>query len=1064
MFDLDNILSELEYTDSRHYLTTVSDFQPETAHLFRTAKSIGVKGMYVIQTSPSNDQILAPQPTVYVSEVKSEEEAREVHKNLWNLCFVPFIIIKLPHQIRVYTGFNYSPQVEDDEEGLLDVIKPEDSLEKITKYLSAGAIDSGEVWRSKYAEKLASKHRVDEKLLTNLRDLGKYLKSGGLDVATANALIGKYVFLRYLRERDILSDKWLAQKEMNPEDIFTYRATRFTLEKLIHALRDFNGKIFPINFSNPKLTDEHISAVASVFHGDQLIQVGSETIRQLHLDFQAYNFRYIPVETLSAIYEQFLVDEEKDVRKKDGVVYTPEYLADYLLSEVASVKPLQRGMRILDPACGSGVFLVLAYRRLIESLGGKTTPEQLRDILLESIYGVERKRDACYVAEFSLILTLLHYSEPSQLQQLKFKLPDLHNTRIFESDFFDLLGEDCEATIWEQDIKFDWIVGNPPWTEIKPKSKGEKHVKKWLEAKSNKELRPVGGRRVAEAFSWLVTDLVSEGGTVGLLLPATSLVNLESEQYRKQFFTTYTVNRITNFANFRTILFGKRNSSIPPAATVIYGVKDSDLPTSSIIHYAPFVATQQSTTRDKPWFLTINENEIQFISSDEAKLGETLTWKTAIWGTPRDKLAIRDFKKMCVQQTLENFCEEIGWGVKFPSQGIELRNEPNDQTNEDELIYCEDVVDLQVFDTRKHNVKPTYRFSLKDDSLKPNKKHYLRVRGGKSGLRINHAPHILISKAWQNFTLFSDRDFIVPPQQMGISAPDTKYNRELLRALTVYLSSNLVGYFVFFNVPEWGIFRQRKSVVTTIIRQIPTPYFTEQQVKVLAALHHRIQASEKEKQEVFIINLLQSRQNSLIDDKVKSLEFTSREKRLLKEFTENLDAQLQAEIDQVVFEALNVPDELRLLVEDFVEFRLPLDTLSQITKLDRPTDEHQLLLYAQSLQKTLDEHTTHGIAYHAVSIFYSDSLIECVVEIGDEPVKITQENIEQSSISRDTLFAELSESLREQVSQWVYVQRGLRFFDDDNDRVYLYKSPRCIEWTRTQAINDAWEIIRASLT
>ena len=61
-------------------------------------------------------------------------------------------------------------------------------------------------------------------------------------------------------------------------------------------------------------------------------------------------------------YEQFIEDA-----KSKGAVYTPEILADYLLSEVNAVKPLTQETKILDPACGSGVFLVLAFRRLIEA-------------------------------------------------------------------------------------------------------------------------------------------------------------------------------------------------------------------------------------------------------------------------------------------------------------------------------------------------------------------------------------------------------------------------------------------------------------------------------------------------------------------------------------------------------------------------------------------------------------------------------------------------------------------------------------------------------------------------
>ena len=78
-------------------------------------------------------------------------------------------------------------------------------------------------------------------------------------------------------------------------------------------------------------------------------------------------------------------------------------------------------MKVLDPCCGSGIFLVLAYRRLIEleltkASDKKLDAKKLLEILSESIYGVERNQDACYVAEFSLILTMLNYIDANDLQ------------------------------------------------------------------------------------------------------------------------------------------------------------------------------------------------------------------------------------------------------------------------------------------------------------------------------------------------------------------------------------------------------------------------------------------------------------------------------------------------------------------------------------------------------------------------------------------------------------------------------------------------------------------------
>ena len=158
------------------------------------------------------------------------------------------------------------------------------------------------------------------------------------------------------------------------------------------------------------------------------------------------------------MYEQFI-----DERKVKGAVYTPEVLADYLLCEMNAVKKLEPDMAVLDPACGSGVFLVLALRRLIEQHiavqgTGRIDPATLLN-LLRNLYGVERELDACYVTEFSLLLTILHYIEPPELHMNRdFQFPSLHDAQIFHGDFFkDLLA------LWQKGPRFDWVVGNPPW-------------------------------------------------------------------------------------------------------------------------------------------------------------------------------------------------------------------------------------------------------------------------------------------------------------------------------------------------------------------------------------------------------------------------------------------------------------------------------------------------------------------------------------------------------------------------------------------------------------------------
>ena len=1057
MLGLTELLAELSYDQSPHYRRHENEFEPETVHLFRAARDIDVDGyidgIYVFETSPSDEgHILPAQPAVYIATAQTEAAAEEIHRSLWNLCYAPFLIVTLPHQIRIYTGFNFTSGIDAKNKGLLENIDSRDRL-RLLKEFAALAIDSKQIWQSSYGKKLNPNQRVDKRLLKSLQQLGDLLKKHKLQPHVAHALIGKYVYFRYLRDRDILSDEWLQMHGLDEQSVFSHQATVSSLRTITKALEDrFNGQIFPIEFDiEVSLTDEHVSWVASVFRGDKL-EESPEIVQQFHLPFQAYNFKYIPVETLSTIYEQFIFE-----RKKKGAIYTPEIVADYLLSEMEWAKELQRGMRVFDPSCGSGVFLVLAYRRLIEKelqKGNTPSPENLRDILMESIFGVEREQDACFVTEFSLILTLLHYVKPSELHKnLEFQFPTLHNERIFEGDFFDL-----ESKFSKMALKFDWIVGNPPW--VKPNKKKKKQLKadKWII--DHLADCPVGDKSVAEAFSWRLKEFLKVGGLVGLLMPATTLVNLKSKPYRQQFFSTFDVLRITNFANLREVLFDKRGTL--PAATFIYQDATDESLSPSIVHHGPFSINQVADGKKRPWVLTINENEIQIVDAEEAKLGETKTWKLALWGNQRDKRVL-DRLNYLFPTILEEFCKDRGWGEKLPRQGAELNKDKNKPLAK---------IDSPRFDTNELNrSEPRHRFSIPhDDVLKPVEGEWHIRRGEDTFYLTTPAPHLILSTTWQNFAIYSEKPFIIPPRQYAIPCPDTKRDKIYLKALTIYLSSSVVAYYLFFNVPQWGFFSQRQSTVTREIRQIPAPNYSYQQAVELADLYDYLASLEQKDIHLFVNELLSSRTTQLTtDDKPIELnaahplhlpdDLSRSEKKRVEEFSAQLKKSLQDHLDDKLQQILNLPEDIYLLSKEFVSTKLALDTPSALNKITAPPNQDDLLSYAQELQDELDGFSM-GAAHHQVTITHTDRFIECAVKITNQqhPHPINHDNIQAGD---STSFSELRDSLQEPFSQWAYIQHGLRLFD--GPYVYIYKPARLIDWTRAQALQDATDIINSVL-
>jgi type I restriction-modification system DNA methylase subunit len=988
-----------------------------TEHLFRAAKKAGVQGAYVFQTSPPEQKILPPRPAVYVAEAKTRDEARKIHQRLWNLGNAPFIVILLPNEIRVYTGFDFS--LTNEKKGLVKEIKEiiDLTFESIRGQLTdfrADSIDSGRIWetQSKY---VTPEKRVDTHLLNNLKELEKYLKSRGLDLPIIHALIGKYVYIRYLFDRKILSEEWLAENNINLDFVLSRKATLVGLLHLTEVLENrFNGAIFPLP-SNIEaiLSDEIVSLVASTFKGDNPIS------GQLHLDFEAYDFSYIPVETLSSIYEQFL--HSQGTGKKVGAVYTPEPVADYLLCELEESKPLQSGMKILDPCCGSGIFLVLAYRRLIElalaqSPNNKLKPTELRRILCESLYGIERNKEACYVAEFSLILTLLNYIDPPDLHRNKqFKFPSLHNTQIFECDFFD-----DESEFWKQNKKFDWIMGNPPWIELKPETVDEKLARSWI--KRNMEERPAIGNRVCEAFSWRVVDLLTPNGYVGLLIHANSLFNHESQKYRKNFFRNHSVVRITNFSHFAKILFSGRGQEA--AATLIYNQAKPGIGKPEIIHYAPLMINQianrpwSKVNKQIPWAITINANEISMISPEDAETGDLLVWKIALWGNLRDAKVVKRLQRL-LPITLGELVNRKQWHFH---KGLEIRRE-NSGKELEAATYLAGWRTIKVNATVNFPKasRTVFRFAIPESMLDliSEDSHFTR-KGRSHPFVLAKAPHILI-KAASGDCIYSNIDFVIPDPQIGIAA--NAIDENYLRAISAFLNSSLVRYFLFFRSPSWGVNRGR--VYTKDLKLIPLPDFSSQQIIKLSQLQERLAH--------------------------------------LEEFTDTPDTLLQQLLDDTVEEILSIPRNIGIVAREFISIRLQLDNGKSIVPATEPPNEEHLQEYGLHLRDELDAFTEGSGLRHKVSLTYSKQLIACSVEFVHSTTSTSIDvSVEKAQGNLSLSLSYIQEKAKQRFSQWVYVQRSLRIFEDS--RVCICKSPRLIDWTRTQALNDSDDIIAEILS
>lgn len=1009
---------------------------PSDRHWHRVAISSGVRGSYFFRTSPALPEAKATmRVAVHVAQAADENEARLIHRRLWNQGMSPFLIVVLPGQIRVYTGFAYDPR----NPRVGEVVPSINAVDVgvIGTALAAfqsEAIDRGEIWQA-FSAHLGVAQRVDTTLLEQLRVLsGRLQEEYRLSDRVAHSLIGKFVYLSYLRARGIISDPWLrdyAKLEPNMlfgEDGFSSSLTLTAFRQLVRAVeRRFNGKLFPIPWGGPSRPDAaSVRMVARVFSGEDAVS------QQMHLSFAAYDFSSIPVEFLSSIYEQFLhakpvvadessseADEEETENEaadpeKGGAHYTPEPLADYLVSEVQSVRALRPGMRVLDPCCGSGVFLVVAYRRLVELVcareGRESLPaDELSRLLQASIFAVELNRSACDIASFSLVLTLLSYVKPPELHRLpKFKFPSLVGQNVFHGDFFD-----DRSPFWQRvagadgrsPLRFDWILGNPPWVELE-ENLGNKaaHLRRWSQAHEHLQ---IPRKRTGEAFAWRAMECVTDDGAVGLVLHAKTLTNDQLAKWRRKFFSEVRVHRVTNFSNFAYVLFA---SAQPPAFTIVYSKRASGEAGDSgnILHLGPFVFNQRALQQEpgagrKSWVLGFTESEIKQVPQAAAQSGAAAVWKQALWATSADQRAIERLKRVFPRK-LGELAKTRGWNLAL---GLQLRN--NEGTDRDPAEYRKELEGLPVIDHRAF-ARIGKRIAVPEGLILENRFGcFVRERGGLAGLIVVNGPHLLLVS---DFAAFSTKSFIIRHSKMGLSGGDARE----MKAVAAVWNSHFTSYLLFFVLSsEWGIDRSLIDKGDAV--NLPFPELTPEREKALAEVWDKAAAMEADGADF---------------ETVKSALTTG------------------------VAAVLRVPASLTLVVREFFEVRYRLNKSRSPRELRlEPKPEH-LEVYARRLRDALDDFLG-GKGRHRLRVLHGSAGVAVSITISRHKTAPYEIDLRPAVGTDQEKLRLLLTAAEERFSQWAYVRKSVRVFDGDT--IHLIKPPRRLEWTATQALLDADDLI-----
>ena len=568
----------------------------------------GVVGVFAIEHGGTSASMV---PVVYVATATDDDNALEVHRAIWTQGVVPFLLIVTPDGAWSCDGF--APPSADLSRRFIEASRlTSSSVSSSASEIAHLTSLALRVSLSRPGRPASNGRRVDERLLSNLRGLvrditGTDTAGASLPAAAANALIGRLLFMRFLRDRGTMPADWMPASRAPGTDRSAW------LEGFWKCLEDadrvFNGSVFPIREQQRcQIRPEHADWAFEVVINDAKIVDG-----QLQLSFAEFRFAALRTETLSAVYELFLELSNPEKKGEDGAIYTPPHLADHVLQKVAAMRPMKRGDTVFDCAMGSGVFLVGAFRRLAEdalTAGMRTLPlKDLHELARQSIWGVEKNGDACQVAALSLYLTMLDYADASEVGAIIGKrarsrrvFPEMVGRNLLERDFFDD-GHLPSAF----PTRFTHIIANPPWTKLTAVGLlAQEYVAGAADAFTDHE-------RAAPAFMHkALAQRLKPEGVFGFVMSARAIISSAARNFPTYLTQRTGLSGCSNLSSLRRTLF----LGAEHAALVLVGHADRAHAGNTLNVFMPNQTTQPMARDGRHWVIVEDRAECRSFRRD----------------------------------------------------------------------------------------------------------------------------------------------------------------------------------------------------------------------------------------------------------------------------------------------------------------------------------------------------------------------------------------------------------------------------------------------------------------
>jgi hypothetical protein len=566
------------------------------------------------------------------------KDLAHLHRDLWSAGEVPLVYVFLPTEIHIYHVLQGPRESKSGiEPNPLKIIELAAKVDKELKAFSASKLDDGRFWEENLEARALKLEGAAFMALS--REIGrcraKLVHKHKIADDFVKRLLILFVMVKYLEERRDQQGHGVFPPGTFSE--FADGAQGFVdllraggsavlafLDKL--AAKDrLNGRVFDL-----ELHERTALRTADLHPFADLLDARIEGEQRTF--WRRYSFHELPVELISHLYEQFLP-------RQPGIVYTPPFLVSFILDEVLPLsQSTPESFRLIDPACGSGVFLVGAFKRLVHRWrrdNGFRTPDAdtLRRLLRQHIFGMDLESEAVRLTLFSLSVALCDLLEPRTIwNDLHFD--DLQATNLLTVDFFAQVRQEQ----WDGAAGFDLVVGNPPFvSELTPAAASEEVDLR----KSDPEI-DLPDRQAALLFLQTATRIAKPNAQIALIQPSGPLLyNESSSRFRRRFLETVNVSQIVDLTHLSRILFKReriqgladesRGSNNPGDVAVAIVFAENRPPDDApLLH----VTVRRTVQAEQKLMFEIDHYDLHFVARHET-ISDPYIWKVNFIGGGR---------------------------------------------------------------------------------------------------------------------------------------------------------------------------------------------------------------------------------------------------------------------------------------------------------------------------------------------------------------------------------------------------------------------------------------------